>query len=99
MLPVLQGKEKSPRQEMFWELPGRYQAARIGRHKWVSSVPKGNKANATPTEGIFDLSVDPGEQHNLAGEKPEVLTKIRARFARWKAEMSAAEPRGPFRNF
>ncbi|MBI4626894.1 MAG: sulfatase-like hydrolase/transferase [Verrucomicrobia bacterium] len=99
MVPVLQGLEKSPRQEMFWDWPKAYQAARVGRYKWVSYVPIGNKANVAPQEELFDLSVDAGEQHNLVAETPEALSAVRARFARWRTEMDAAEPRGPFRNY
>ena len=99
MLPVLLGETASPRREMFWEWPKSYQAARVDHYKWVSSVPLGNKENAAPKEELFDLSVDPGEQHNLAAEKLDVLARLRARFARWRAEMDATEPRGPFRNY
>ena len=99
MLPVLQGKGKSPRREMFWEFPGRYLAARVGQYKWVSYPPKGKTGSVAPKEELFDLSVDAGEQHDLVAEKPEVLNMVRARFARWRTEMDAAEPRGPFRNY
>ncbi|MBI4625752.1 MAG: sulfatase-like hydrolase/transferase [Verrucomicrobia bacterium] len=99
MLPVLQGREKSPRQEMFWDWPESYQAARVGQYKWVAYVKRGNREDRPPTEELFDLSTDPGEAHNLAKEKPDVLASVKARFARWRAEMDAAEPRGPFRNY
>ncbi|MPZ17845.1 MAG: sulfatase-like hydrolase/transferase [Luteitalea sp.] len=99
MLPVLQGKAKSSRREMYWQWPSAYQAARVGQYKWVSYWPRRNPDNLEPTEELFDLSVDLAEQRNLAREKPEILTMMRARFARWEAEMEAAEPRGPFRNY
>ncbi len=99
MLPVLQGKGKSQRTEMFWNWPSAYQAARVGQYKWVASVPRGNKDNRPPMEELFDLSADPSEAHDLAKEKPDVFTSVRARYARWRAEMDAAEPRGPFRDF
>jgi arylsulfatase A-like enzyme len=99
MLPVLQGKQKSPRTEMFWDWPSVYQAARVGNHKWVAYVPRGNKDNRPPTEELFDLSTDPSETRNLAKEKPDVLAAVKGRFAQWRAEMEAAEPRGPFRNY
>jgi len=96
---VLQGKEKSPRKEMFWDWPESYQAARVDHWKWVSYVPRGNKNNVPPKEELFDLSVDPSEKDNLAAKKPDVLGHVKARFARWRVEMDAAEPRGPFRNY
>ena len=89
MLPVLAGKQKSQRTEMFWERRGD-RAARVGRYKWVQSA-RGN--------GLFDLASDIGEKHDLSKEKPELLEKLKARFVHWKSEMQAAEPRGPFRDY
>jgi arylsulfatase A-like enzyme len=88
-LPVLQGKQKSSRTEMYWERRSD-QAARVGNFKWVKS----NKGG-----GLFDLSKDISEQHDLSKEQPEVLRQVQSRFAKWKAEMDASEPRGPFRNY
>lgn len=89
MLPVLAGKKPSPRKEMFWERRGD-KAARVGKYKWVASA-KGN--------GLFDLSTDIGEQHDLSTAEPEVLAHLKAKFAAWKKRMAAAEPRGPFRDY
>lgn len=89
LLPVLRGEMSSPRSEMFWKRRSDV-AARVGPYKWVQSA-KG--------EGLFNLSTDPGEEHDLSTEKPEVLERVKARFAAWQAEMEASEPRGPFRDF
>lgn len=89
MLPVLQGKVKSRRTEMFWERRGD-RAARVGHYKWVDS--KRGK-------GVFDLSKDIGEKHDLRETKPEILSMLKARFAAWKNEMDQAEPRRPFQDF
>ncbi len=89
MLPVLQGKTKSPRTEMFWQRK-LDKAARVGHWKWVESS-RGN--------GLFDLRTDLSEKHDLSKSKPEILKMMKARFANWKKEMEAAEPRGPFRDY
>ncbi len=89
MLPVLQGKQPSPRTEMFWERRADH-AARVGRWKWVASA-RGN--------GLFDLASDLGEQQDLSAEKPDVLVMLKSRFAAWKKDMADAEPRGPFRDY
>jgi arylsulfatase A-like enzyme len=89
MLGVLQGKQESPRTEMFWERRGD-RAARVGNWKWVESARGG---------GLFDLSTDVGEKRDLSKENPEVLERLKARFAHWKQEMADAEPRRPFRDF
>ena len=89
MLPILQGKAKSPRQEMFWQRRSD-RAARVGQWKWVDSA-KGS--------GLFDLSSDIGEKHDLSAEKPETLKMLQQRFAAWEKAMQSAEPRGPFRDY
>jgi len=89
MLPVLQGKLKSPRKEMFWQRR-LDKAARVGRWKWVESV-RGS--------GLFDLGADLSEKKDLSSRHPEILARLKGRFQQWVKEMEAAEPRGPFRDF
>ena len=89
MLPVLQGKTKSPRKEMFWQRR-LDKGARVGHWKWVESA-RGN--------GLFDLRKDLSETDDLSKERPDMLAKLKSRFQNWKKEMAAAEPRGPFRDY
>lgn len=89
MLAVLAGEAESKRKEMFWQRRGD-KAARVGRYKWIDSQKGG---------GLFDLSQDIGERNDLSEEEPERLAELKSRFANWQAEMEAAEPRGPFRNY
>ena len=62
----------------------------LGRCKRVDSERGG---------GLFDLATDIGEKNDLSAKHPTQLEKMKARFEAWKAEMDAAEPRGPFRDF
>lgn len=89
MLPVLQGRAKSSRTEIFWQRR-KDRAARVGNYKWVDSAAG---------KGLFDLSKDIGEKHDLSAERPEVLNRLELRFVAWQKEMDAAEPRGPFRDY
>ncbi|MBI5761239.1 MAG: sulfatase-like hydrolase/transferase [Planctomycetales bacterium] len=89
LLAVLRGEQSSPRTEMFWQRRGD-KAARVGQWKWVESEKGG---------GLFDLSADLGEKHDLSAEKPDMLQQVRSRFATWRAKMDATEPRGPFRDY
>lgn len=89
MLPVLRGEAKSPRTEMYWQRRGD-KAARWKNWKWLESE-KGS--------GLYDLSADPAETHDLSAEKPEIAKTMSERFAIWRAEMNACEPRGPFRDY
>lgn len=74
---------------MFWQRQAS-QAARVGHWKWVQS-DRGS--------GLFDLSKDIGEQHDLSQQNPEMLAHLKARFAAWQKAMNEAEPRGPFRDY
>ncbi len=89
MLPVLRGKAKSSREEMFWQRRGD-KAARFQNWKWLESG-KGR--------GLYDLTNDVGERKDLSQEKPEIARMMAERFAAWKREMDASEPRGPFRDY
>ena len=89
MTPVLAGKQKSPRREMFWQRRGD-KAARVGNWKWVTS---------SRGSGLFDLTKDISEQNDLSKERPDVLRMVKSRFAAWEKLMADAEPRGPFRDF
>jgi hypothetical protein len=74
---------------MCWQRLGN-KAARFGRYKWVQS---------TRGKGLFDLSVDISERHDLSRDKPGLLRQLRARFTAWEEKMAEAEPRGPFRDY
>jgi arylsulfatase A-like enzyme len=89
MLPVLQGKKRLLRSEMFWQRK-LDKGARVDHWKWVES---------SRGSGLFDLRHDLGERRDLSKEKPEVLKNVQARFANWKKQMQAVAPRGPFRDF
>ncbi len=89
MLPVLTGEIPSPRKEMFWQRRGDV-AVRIGDWKWLDS--KRGK-------GLYYLPEDIGEKNDLSQKHPEKLQQLQERLAQWQAEMEAAEPRRPFRNF
>jgi arylsulfatase A-like enzyme len=89
MAPVLRGKARSPRTEMFWQRRND-KAARVGTYKWVESA-RGS--------GLFDLSTDVGERKDLSQERPDLLAEVKARWAAWRKQMDEAEPRGPFRDY
>jgi arylsulfatase A-like enzyme len=99
LLPVLQGRKKSPRAEMFWDWPPAFEAARVGQYKWIAHTPRGRRGEVAATEELFDLAADPSEKRNLAASQPEILARVKARYAQWRAEMDATEPRGPYRNY
>ncbi|MCA9120788.1 MAG: sulfatase-like hydrolase/transferase [Planctomycetaceae bacterium] len=88
--PTVKGETKSPRKEMFWKRKDLI-GARVENWKWVDM---GGKSG-----GLFDLSADVGEATDLSERRPDVLKMVKSRYQNWLAEMEAAEPRGPFRDF
>lgn len=94
LLPVLRGEMPSPRSEMFWQRRSD-KAARVGKYKWVESA----KGEGSTRQVLFDLSTDPGEEHDLSTERPDELKRVKARFEAWQVEMEASESRGPFRDY
>ncbi len=89
MLPVLEGKIDSPRNEMVWKRRGDV-AIRVGKWKWIDSQRGG---------GLFNLSTDVGETKDLTERRPEVAKRLQNRLGQWLEEMDRAEPRGPFRDY
>ncbi|MCC6508058.1 MAG: sulfatase-like hydrolase/transferase, partial [Pirellulaceae bacterium] len=87
--PVLSGTGNSPRHSLFWQRRAD-RAARVENWKWVQSA-KGS--------GLFDLSTDQSEKHDLSAQRPEVLTMMKQKFDQWLSEMEQSEPRGPFRDY
>ena len=89
MLPVLAGKQPSPRKEMFWEFRGQ-KAARVGNYKWLE---------AEQGRGVFDLAADIGEKQDSSQQRPDVAADVASRWTAWRKQMDEAEPRGPFRDY
>ncbi|MBI1896192.1 MAG: sulfatase-like hydrolase/transferase [Acidobacteria bacterium] len=91
MMPVLEGRARSPRRDFCWyRTADNSSAARAGNWKWIESQKGG---------GLFDLATDLGEKHDLSSERPDMLKTMKERFAAWRKEMDASEPRGPFRDY
>ncbi|MAS92095.1 MAG: N-acetylgalactosamine-6-sulfatase [Verrucomicrobiales bacterium] len=90
--PVLRGEKESPRSTMFWKRKD-LKAARVGDWKWTY-MGDGEKQS-----GLFNLAEDISESNDLSESHPEKLKELKQAFDDWMAEMEAAEPRGPFRDF
>ncbi len=78
MVPALLGEKTSGRAQenheyLYWEFHerGSSQAVRLGHWKAVRHQP------GTPLE-LFDLASDLGEQHDVASEHPDILSKVEA---------------------
>jgi arylsulfatase A-like enzyme len=73
-----------------------YSNARL--HRTFESVREGRLAYIAdgPAEQLFDLATDPGEQTNLAAERPQAVEAMRTELARWhEASAPLAARLGP----
>jgi len=101
--PVLLGTGASPRDWMAFYRMGELYAYRQGQYK-VHLVTEGRYGlGAARTEHdpplLFHLGEDPGERHDLAADRPEVVADLLAAVESHRSGMTVAEPlfdaRGP----
>lgn len=88
---TLTGQADSPRDRMVWQQRDNL-AARSGHWKYI-------RLAAGTDEMLFDLKSDLGERTNLRDSHPARLREMRHIVSEWEAQMEAAEPRGPFRDY
>jgi arylsulfatase A-like enzyme len=75
---------------------GRNAAAVSQRFKLVQ--PLGMAPGPAPKNAkweLYDLESDPGEQHNLAAEKPDIVEKMRKDYEAWFADVTATRGFAP----
>ncbi|MBP7935323.1 MAG: sulfatase [Phycisphaerae bacterium] len=78
LLPFLRAeKSGSPHEVLFWRF-GRQAAVRKDDVKLL-------RIQGQTT--LYDLSKDPAEEHDLSGEKPELIKELTAALAKWESEL------------
>ena len=84
ILPVLTEGAVAPHEYIFWEM-AEQTAVRQGNYKLVLNGQLVEQE--TPEDEVFlsDLSKDPGETTNLAGEMPELAEKLKEKALAWRA--------------
>lgn len=89
--PMLSGAEKPPPERtMFWEYAGQL-AVRQGRWKLVLNGKLDFSRTAADPVHLSDLSADPGERENLAGQHPELVRQLAEEAKVWAAELADPE--------
>jgi len=86
IMPVLCEKAPSPHKEIFWEMD-KQTALRQGKYKLVLNGVLVENGPVTEEVFLSDLDKDPGERHNLAGEKPELTAQLRVISEKWRREL------------
>ena len=75
LAPILRGQHRQPPEEICWDAP-RNDALRAGRWKLV------NAGHGKPWE-LYDLEADGTETTNRAGDHPDVVRDLSARWQAW----------------
>ena len=86
-------------QSAFWHYPHYHNgsgmvpatAMRKGRYKLIHWYEEGLTGQPGAWE-LYDLTEDPGEQHDLSGEMPEKTAALRRELEGWLRETGAQEP-------
>lgn len=78
LLPDLLGKPAGDPDYLYWEFPayGGQQALRQGKWKAIRQNLRRAKPGEPLKTELYDLVADPGETTDLAGEQPEVLSRL-----------------------
>jgi arylsulfatase A len=80
LLPVLQGKEKSPREVMFFYRGTQLYAVRMGAFKahYITELNylADNQRQEHDPPLLFNLNHDPSEKFNIADRHPDVIAEI-----------------------
>ncbi|MFO0914878.1 MAG: sulfatase [Pirellulales bacterium] len=99
LVSVLDGESDLQRESLFWHFPcyvGRAtpsSAIRVGDFKLIEFFEGGGRRE------LYNLSVDPGEQRNLAEVMPEKADELYRRLRDWQTATGAAIPRQPNPNY
>jgi arylsulfatase A-like enzyme len=86
LLPYLTGQKTGrPHESLYWRF-GPQWAIRQGDYKLA--------AGPQSAAQLFDLSKDGSEQHDLSGEKPEVVAKLKKDYDAWNAQLQEPKWQG-----
>jgi arylsulfatase A-like enzyme len=82
ILPILRGDSPLTDRQLFWRIarPDRQQRA-VRAGQWKLLVDGGQLL-------LFDLLADPGERHDLAARRPELVVKLKGLLQAWEKEIA-----------
>jgi arylsulfatase A len=87
LMPMLRGESASPRHEVFYLQGAVPEAVRIDAWK-LRLVPQvGGAGQPVATPELYDLERDPGERFDVAKDYPDVVARLRARLAAFRASL------------
>lgn len=81
LTPLWKGREALPQRDLFWRTMS-HRAVRSGSWKLVMPLRDGGIPE------LYNLDDDPGEQRNVAKEKPAIVKKLIASWSQWEADVN-----------
>lgn len=98
LLPHLRDGSALGRTALYWHYPHYHHLGdkrpasviRSGRYKLLE-WHEGAILGKGPAVSLFDLEADPGEQHDLAAQKPDLARQMRKQLAEWRRSVGAQE--------
>jgi len=81
ILPILKGDSSRIDRQLFWRIrrPGRQQTA-VRAGQWKLLVDGGQFL-------LFDVRADPGEKHDLAARRPDLVVKLKGLVDAWEKDV------------
>ncbi|MFC7584079.1 arylsulfatase [Nonomuraea antimicrobica] len=73
---LLTGDDAPKHTHLIWNRPRKAQAIRRGRWKVVRFAPKIEGAGPEGRVELYDLTADPGEERDLAGDRPDLTQEL-----------------------
>lgn len=105
LMPLLRGGEAAdwPDRTLYFQWhrgdvpqPDRAFAARSQRYKLLRREPPPENPKPPPLE-LYDLESDPGEEHNIAGDHPDLVERMHAGYLNWFRDVSSTRGFDPIR--
>lgn len=95
LLPLLRGEQTSlPERMLFFQWhrgdePQQYRACavRSTRYKLVQPAGRDGQAQFTPAWALYDMEIDPGEQHNIIDAETQRAATMKAAYEKWFADV------------
>ena len=85
LMPVMTGEVPVQERTLFWRVFQRRQQGAVRSGDWKYIQDKEG-------EHFFNLSIDPGEENNLASNDPDKFKELKSLYAAWEAEMLTPIP-------
>ena len=79
--PLLTGKANSGRNHLFLQYHGgAHHKFELGPFTNSVVIRKWRLVNTDRAQELYDIQIDPSQQNNIAGQKPEIVKNLRAAY-------------------